>query len=41
MIKKLIYALWGLLVVGLIALFLVFYSITKGWIGFVPHVEDL
>ena len=41
MLKKLIYALWGLLAVGLIAAFLVFYSITKGWVGFVPPVEEL
>ena len=41
MLKKLIYALWGMLAVGLIAVFMVFYSITKGWIGFVPPVEEL
>lgn len=41
MLKKLIYVLWGLLAMGLIAAFLVFYSITKGWIGFVPPVEEL
>ena len=41
MIKKVLYALWGMLAVGLIAVFLVFYSITKGWIGFVPPVEEL
>ena len=41
MIKKLIYALWGLLAAGLLALVLMFYSITKGRIGFVPPVEEL
>ena len=41
MLKKLIYALWGMLAVGIIAVFLVFYSINKGWIGFVPPVEEL
>ena len=41
MVKKLIYALWGMLAVGLIAIFLVFLSINKGWIGFVPPVEEL
>ena len=41
MLKKLIYALWGMLAVGLIAVFMMFYSITKGWIGFVPPVEEL
>ena len=41
MLKKFIYALWGMLAMGIIAVFLVFYSITKGWIGFVPPVEEL
>lgn len=41
MVKKLIYALWGILVVGLITVFLVFYSINKGWVGFVPPIEEL
>lgn len=41
MIKKFIYMLWGLLAVGLVAAFLIFYSITRGWIGFVPPVEEL
>ena len=41
MVKKLIYVLWGLFAVGLVTLFLLFYSITKGWIGFVPPVEEL
>lgn len=41
MIKKFIYALWGMLALGLIAVFLVFFSINKGWIGFVPPVEEL
>ncbi|MBO5678561.1 MAG: transglycosylase domain-containing protein [Bacteroidaceae bacterium] len=41
MIKKIIYTLWGFLTVGLLAAFFIFYSITKGWIGFVPPVEEL
>lgn len=41
MLKKIIYALWALLAVGIVAAFLIFYSITKGWIGFVPPVEEL
>ena len=41
MVKKLIYALWGILVMGLITVFLVFYSINKGWVGFVPPIEEL
>ena len=41
MVKKLIYALWGILVMGIIAVFFVFYSINKGWVGFVPPVEEL
>ena len=39
--RKLIKLLWALLVVGLLAIVGVFWSIGKGWIGFVPPVEDL
>ena len=41
MLKKIIIGLWILLVIGLIALLLVFTSIAKGWIGYMPPVEDL
>ena len=41
MIRKIINALWGLLAVALIAIVVVFVSISKGWIGYMPPVEDL
>lgn len=41
MIKKVVYALWALLAVGMLAVVFMFYSVTKGWIGFVPPVEEL
>ncbi len=41
MVKKIVYALWALLVVGILAAIFMFYSVTKGWIGFVPPVEEL
>lgn len=41
MIKKVIIILWILLAVMLLACVLVFTSISKGWIGYMPPVEDL
>lgn len=41
MIRKIINALWGLLAVALIAIVVVFVSISKGWIGYMPPVEEL
>ena len=41
MIRKIINALWVLLAVALIAIVVVFVSISKGWIGYMPPVEDL
>ena len=41
MLKKIIIGLWILLVLGLAALVFVFTGIAKGWIGYMPPVEDL
>ena len=41
MIKKVIITLWILLAVMLLSCVLVFTSISKGWIGYMPPVEDL
>ena len=41
MMKKIIIGLWVLLVIGLVAMLLVFTGIAKGWIGYMPPVEDL
>ena len=41
MIKKIILALWIFLGFCILACVIVFYSIAKGWIGYMPPVEDL
>lgn len=41
MIKKIIGILWVLLVVGILACAVLFFAIAKGWIGYMPPVEDL
>ena len=39
--KKVIYALWAILLLGMLSVALVFHAIVKGWIGYVPPVEEL
>lgn len=41
MIKKIITALWILLAVGVLACAIIFTAIAKGWIGYMPPVEEL
>lgn len=41
MIRKIIKALWILLAVVLVAIVVIFVSISKGWIGYMPPVEEL
>lgn len=41
MIKKVIIILWGLIVLMALACAGVFFAIAKGWIGYMPPVEDL
>ncbi len=41
MIKSIVKILWILLALLALGCFLVFFSIEKGWIGYVPAVEDL
>lgn len=41
MIKGIIKILWGLVVLLLAAGIMLFYAIAKGWIGYMPPVEDL
>jgi len=41
MIKKIIGILWILLVLGILACVVLFFAIAKGWIGYMPPVEDL
>ena len=39
--KKFIYVLWALLILGILSVAAVFTAIAKGWIGYVPPVEEL
>lgn len=39
--KKFIYTLWVLLLLGVGSVFFLFFAITKGWIGYMPPVEEL
>ena len=39
--KKFIYVLWIVLGIGFLTVFAVFTAIAKGWIGYVPPVEEL
>ncbi|TGY32936.1 transglycosylase domain-containing protein [Bacteroides caecimuris] len=41
MIRKIIKALWVFLVVVVLAIVVIFVSISKGWIGYMPPVEEL
>ena len=41
MIRKIIKALWVFLAVIVLAIVIVFVSISKGWIGYMPPVEEL
>ena len=41
MIKNIIRILWALVVLGLAAGIVLFYAIAKGWVGYMPPVEDL
>lgn len=41
MIKKIVIILWGFLVLVVLACAGVFFAIAKGWIGYMPPVEDL
>ena len=41
MIRKIIKALWILLVIGVVTVVTIFVSISKGWIGYMPPVEEL
>ena len=41
MIRKIIKALWIFLAVIVLAIVVIFVSISKGWIGYMPPVEEL
>ncbi len=39
--KKFIYTLWVLFLLGVGSVFFLFYAISKGWIGYMPPIEEL
>ena len=39
--KKIIYFLWGTLILGILSSFLCFLAIWFGWIGYMPPIEEL
>lgn len=39
--KKIIYLFWSLLVLGVLSVSIIFVAISKGWVGYVPPVEEL
>ena len=41
MIKKILIALWVLLLGGILTVIFVFYAISKGWIGYMPDMSEL
>lgn len=41
MLKKFIIGLWAAFAVGLLAIFLYFFSVTKGWVGYVPDMSEI
>lgn len=41
MLKKIIFVLWVLVILAVVACVLIFTAIAKGWIGYMPPVEDL
>ena len=41
MIKKVVKVLWIFIALIALACVIIFFSIAKGWIGYMPPVEDL
>ena len=41
MIKKIFIVLWALLLTGILAAVLFFMAVAKGWIGYMPEMEEL
>ena len=39
--RTIVRILWALLAAGILAMAAIFFAINKGWIGYVPPVEDL
>ena len=41
MLKKFLIGLWTAFALGLLAIFLYFFSVTKGWVGYVPDMSEI
>lgn len=41
MLKKILIGLWTAFALGLLAIFLYFFSVTKGWVGYVPDMSEI
>lgn len=41
MLKKILIGLWAAFALGLLAIFLYFFSVTKGWVGYVPDMSEI
>ena len=40
-VKRLLIVLWSLFGAGIVAIVLIFWLITKGWLGYMPPLEEL
>lgn len=41
MLKKILIGLWATFIAGLLAVFLYFFAVAKGWVGYVPDMSEL
>lgn len=41
MLKKILIGLWTAFALGLLAIFLYFFSVAKGWVGYVPDMSEI
>lgn len=41
MLKKIIIGLWAAFILSILAVFFYFFSITKGWVGYVPDMSEI
>ena len=41
MLKKILLWLWASFFAGLLAIFLFFFAVSKGWVGYVPDMREL
>ena len=41
MLKKIILALWAIFLLGMFAVFMYFFAVAKGWVGYVPDMSEI